>query len=620
MDTSPTSSSKLSSIRGITQSGTSSTLDDASLNELDRIMDTLSTLSRETSLVRTNMTPFSVRPPNRGTPSYHESKISIPPVSSQPMSSNHSYLTSPITRTSLPPPMTSPPSTPALHPPRHFLVAQPKIMTLSTTSPHEPFNRRYSIEECMNPATIPRIANPYENTSILHGSHFSRPPNVPSIGYSTAFVNPITTSDSNSTVVNEVDSSSNRYFFGPLPISPQRSAIMNANEQNLTNTLPASVPNSGNEAMNNFPVDDYRPNTNNEETSLIDKLHSTSNRAASNQEASALPAYNTNRSYLKNLEEGTLPRPRIDSARPDSTQNSNNASRTNRGQQQDDAVDGFGRLSFRRSHGKQKRTVDMLNLRNLSKTSSRHSSNSYNSYNMGRGFNSVSTAPASTRGLIQHEVYPDRRRGTHLSQSTSPQTSSTPSKGDKNCWYRNGKFLYCYTLEIFILVAFFAGLPLGIVLQATGFHSTEHFEKYYTFWGSGMLPKVLSTITPLLVISSMLSGMANLSIAAIKKLTLIVILFYFMSVTVATAIAVAMCVIMKPGSSLFVEKQASSITENSTSSFANVDWPDIALLDRYGFLRDDGLTVFSFRNGNQYYDTANVKNVSASDEVLSLIR
>lgn len=521
---------------GIPQSVTSSTLDNASLDELDRIMDTLSTLSRGASKSKA-ANRDEKKYPLPSPPQSEETALRIYPGMSQTSTSFTNNIQTPTypppVSISMPPPTTSPPQTPMQHQ-RNF-TSNPKIMTLAALPARQTTIYSTTRSDARNPATIPRLpANPYENTSLLHGSHVNvRPSRLGSNDHTNPF--PLVP---DSPYVNKhpsMSDESGQHFFGHIPEPTIRESPMES--QHTTQRPQNPVPSS----MNRNDHHNMRPQG--EFISLHRPNHD-------NQESHTLPAYNEKRSYLKNLEEGTLPRPRIDSVKQLNSQNvtpTTNRKHKQKPSMTDDVGDALNRLSLKRP-SKRNRTGKSGGY-NSSKPSSRHSTTSFNSFDLGRGYTSVSTAPASTHGLIQHEVLPHGRKKRMPSPLASPKSEDS-SNEDENCCVKYGRFLYSHVLELLILVAFCAGLPAGIVIQATQFHQTELFQKYYTFWGSTMLPRVLSTITPLLVISSMLSGVGNLTIKVLRRFSLLIILYFTATTVAAIGIAIMFSFVLNPGSHL----------------------------------------------------------------------
>lgn len=520
-----------STTSGIPQSVTSSTLDNASLDELDRIMDTLSTLSRgasKSSAASRDQKKYLFPSPTESEETVGRTYPGLNHTSTSFTSNIQTPTYPPPVSISMPPPTTSPPQTPMQHQ-RNF-TANPKIMTLAALPAHQMALYSTTRSDARNPATIPRLpANPYENTSLLHGSHVNvRPSRLNSTDRTNPF--PLVPDSPYVNKYPSVGDESGQHFFGHIPEPTIRESPI---ETQRAEPQPHNVASSmkRNDHHNMRPQGDF--------TSFHRPNHD-------NQDAHTLPAYNEKRSYLKNLEEGTLPRPRIDSVKQ---LNSHNVTpTTNRKHKQkpsvtEDVGEALNRLSLKRSL---KRRTAKSGVYNSSKPSSRHSTTSYNSFDLGRGYASVSTAPASTRGLIHHEVLPHGRKMRMPSPLANPKSPGS-SDEDDDCCVKYGRFLYAHVMELLILVAFCAALPAGILIQATQFHKTELFQKYYVFWGSVMLPRVLSTITPLIVISSMLSGVGNLTIKVLRRLSVLLILYFTATTVAAIGIAIMFSFVLNPG-------------------------------------------------------------------------
>ncbi|XP_039266469.2 uncharacterized protein LOC120341931 isoform X1 [Styela clava] len=612
------SPNRYSPAKGIPQSATSSTLRDTSLDELDRIMDTLSTLSRGASLAGGGNGPKGFNGPSP----LSSDQMSYPTTGTGSESTTPFSATSPVqgfpvtSPMTLPPPMTSPPQTPVAPSPRHY-SSNPKIMTMSAMPSHQ-FQGFEGLNEARNPATVPRLpSNPYENTSILHGSHMMRPSNHSTSDFASFPQSSIPDSYINSNYNTE---NNGQFFFGPLPVSPQQN---NHGRYPPTGPKPASmIPHSSSDPdysqnKNRNNREDYAPVNSNAQSGSRPKQN-----RRQNQESMTLPVYNEKRSYLKNLEQGTLPRPRIESARIESsrptTPQLSRKLHKPKPSLGEEAANSLNRLSMRRHSSKGlRRPAGKFGLRNLSKTSSRHSTTSFNSFDLGRGYASVSTAPASTHGLIHHEILPNgRSKGDVLFPLPVESTNSGTDVEDQNCCMKCGTFLYSHMLELFVIVAFLAGIPIGIILQATKFHTTSAFAKYYSFWGSTMLPAVLSTITPMIIISSMLTGMSNLTPSILRKLTALSAIFYIISTLVAVLIGLGFSILIKPGQIAMPRTNST----NNNSLIGDINWTDPKVLLQNEFFKDARYSVYAFSEDTLFYNTSQVKNITAADEILSLIR
>lgn len=152
--------------------------------------------------------------------------------------------------------------------------------------------------------------------------------------------------------------------------------------------------------------------------------------------------------------------------------------------------------------------------------------------------------------------------------SNNVMQSNDAEKGNKLCLCTGNKFINCLRknmLTLLTILGVIGGVGLGFALRTMS--DTKWSKRnviYVNFVGEIFLRMLKSLILPL-IISSLISAIANIDLSLSRKIATKAIVYYVVTTFLAITLGVVMVVTIKPGDSSFEHDNEESISRNITT-------------------------------------------------------